>query len=139
MRLLSIITTIFLTACGHMDHGQSQSVTAAQGGVNFVNVKDGDTIAQKFKVQFGLTGMELKPAGDATPNSGHHHLIIDGKALPKGTVVPKDDKNLHYGKAQTEAEITLKPGKHTLTMQFADKDHVSYGEEWSKTITVNVK
>lgn len=122
--------------CPHDKEGMSCPMSK---GVSFVSPKDGETVPTKFKVVFGINGMDVKPAGDKAPNSGHHHLIIDGKALPKGQVVPKDDKNLHFGKGQTEAEVTLTPGEHTLTMQFADLNHLSLGEEWSKTIKVTVK
>jgi hypothetical protein len=40
---------------------------------------------------------------------------------------------------QTETDVTLTPGKHTLTLQFADFAHKSYGEKWSQTIEVEVK
>ena len=43
----------------------------------FINLKDGDTVTNPFKVQFGLSGMGIAPAGVQTPNTGHHHLIID--------------------------------------------------------------
>jgi hypothetical protein len=41
--------------------------------------------------------------------------------------------------AQTEAELTLPPGKHKLTLQFAKYDHSSYGKAYAKTINVTVK
>ena len=53
--------------------------------------------------------------------------------------VPADSTSIHYGKGQIETELTLSPGKHTLTMQFADGFHQSYGEEWSATIEVIVQ
>lgn len=31
-----------------------------------------------------------------------------------------NSKRLHYGKGQTEAEVTLPPGEHKITLQFAD-------------------
>ena len=59
--------------------------------------------------------------------TGHHHLIVDGKAVPKGSVVPADATHMHFGKGQTETTLKLPPGKHTLTLQFADGAHQSYG------------
>jgi hypothetical protein len=55
-----------------------------------------------------------------------------------GMVVPKDETHIHYGQGQTEAEVPLAPGPHALTLQFADGNHVSYGEQLSSTITVTV-
>ncbi|MBM4291927.1 MAG: DUF4399 domain-containing protein, partial [Deltaproteobacteria bacterium] len=44
----------------------------------------------------------------------------------------------HFGKGQTETEVTLEPGEHTLTMQLADGAHISYGESLSATLKVVV-
>ena len=41
--------------------------------------------------------------------------------------MPADEKNIYFGKGQTNFEITLEPGEHTLTLQFADGFHQSYG------------
>ena len=59
--------------------------------------------------------------------------------MKTGETIPANETHIHYGKGQTEATIELSPGKHTLTLQFANGIHQSYGEAWSKTITVNVK
>ena len=111
------------------------------GKVYFKNLKDGPTVPSTVKVEFGLEGLKVRPAGEdpLDHTSGHHHLIIDGRPIATGKPVPVDDKDLHFGKGQTEAEITLPPGRHTLTLQFADSAHRSYGPKWAATITVNVK
>ena len=40
------------------------------------------------------------------------------------------------GKSETEVELA--PGKHTLTLQFANGAHQSYGADMSETITIEV-
>ncbi len=107
--------------------------------VTFENLKDGQTVKTKFKAKFKIEGMKIKPAGTLDVGTGHHHVIVDGAAIPKGQVVPKDEKNLHYGKGETSAELNLTPGSHKLTLQFADGNHLSYGPELSQTITVKVE
>jgi len=88
----------------------------------------------------GVTGMTVDTAGVVKAGSGHHHLLIDADdSLSHGTMVPKDATHLHFGKAQTETELTLAPGKHKLTLQFADGMHRSYGGQLSASITVDVK
>ena len=101
--------------------------------------KDGATVTNPVHVKFAVEGMKIAPAGTMTDGTGHHHLLIDGQPVPKGTVIPANDKSLHFGKGQSETEITLPPGDHTLTLQFGDGAHRSYGPEWSKTITIHVK
>ena len=107
--------------------------------VFFVEPKDGATVKSPFKVKFGLSGLKLAKAGAVVPGTGHHHLIVDGGPSPRGAVIGKDATHLHFGDGQSETKLTLAPGKHTLTLQFADGSHASYGEEMSSTITVNVK
>lgn len=115
------------------------SMAWAEARVFFVEPKDGATVSSPVHVKFGLEGAELKPAGTMTPDTGHHHLLIDGKPLPKVEVIPATDHSLHFGKGQTETDVTLPPGQHTLTLQFGDGAHRSYGPDVSQTITINVK
>ena len=94
-----------------------------------------------FKVKFDVQGLKLRPAGE-DPNdraTGHHHVLIDLDPMPLGEVIPMDDAHKHFGKAQTEAELTLPPGKHKLTLQLADGAHRSYGPTLSQTIHVDVQ
>jgi hypothetical protein len=110
------------------------------GDVFFVNVKDSQDIKLPFIVKFGVNEMEVEPAGEKKAGKGHHHMVIDGTFVPEGTIVPMSETSIHYGKGQTQDTIkTLAKGMHTLTLQFADGFHMSYGEKLSKTLTVNVK
>ena len=109
--------------------------------VFFVEPKAGAQVSSPVKVVFGLEGMTISPAGQnlGDKTKGHHHLIIDGKSIPAGQIVPMNATHKHFGKGQTETTLTLAPGKHTLTMQFADAMHMSYGPDMSATIEVDVK
>ncbi|SAL74442.1 rod shape-determining protein RodA [Caballeronia terrestris] len=111
----------------------------APARVFFVEPKDGATVTSPVHVKFGVEGMQIAPAGTTTENTGHHHLLIDGGPLQKGLAIPADEKSLHFGKGQTEADVKLPPGDHTLTLQFGDGAHRSYGPEMSQTIKVHVK
>ncbi|AZC25418.1 MULTISPECIES: DUF4399 domain-containing protein [Pseudomonas] len=109
--------------------------------VFIVSPADGDTVDKTFKVKFGVEGIALAPAGDQAANTGHHHLLIDVDQLPAENMpIPMDAKHLHFGKAQTETEVTLAPGKHTLQLELGDKNHVPFDPVIvSKKITVTVK
>jgi len=107
--------------------------------VFFVEPADGATVKSPLKVVFGVEGKTVAPAGEVKEGTGHHHLIIDGQPIPGGTVVPADEKHIHFGKGQTETEVELAPGPHTLTLQFADGSHGSFGEGLSATISVVVE
>jgi len=112
---------------------------AAEPSVSFTAPMDGAVVTSPFDVKFAVTGMEVKPAGEMAANTGHHHLLINTGPIAKGAPIPMDDTHLHYGKGQTEAKVTLPPGKYKLTMQFADGAHQSYGPALSKTINITVK
>ncbi|QDQ26798.1 DUF4399 domain-containing protein [Chitinimonas arctica] len=109
--------------------------------VSFVGLKDGAVVPATVTVKFGIKGMKVRPAGEDPYDraSGHHHLVIDAPPVPQGQVVPTDEKHMHFGKGQTEATITLTPGPHTLTLQFADGAHSSYGPALAATVHVKVE
>ncbi|MBS1947133.1 MAG: DUF4399 domain-containing protein [Bacteroidetes bacterium] len=112
----------------------------ANAKVFFKGLKNGETVKSPLKVEFGVEGMSLDTAGTVKAGSGHHHLLIDaGDSIPAGEVVAKDSTHLHFGKAEKETKITLTPGAHTLTLQFADGLHRSYGAKMAATVKVNVK
>jgi len=109
--------------------------------VSIISPADGATVDKTFTVKFGVEGIQLAPAGDQTPNTGQHHQLIDvDQPIAAGQVIPADANHVHFGKAQTEAEVTLAPGKHTLQLELADKNHMTFEPVIvSKKITVNVK
>lgn len=83
---------------------------------------------------------EVLPAAEGLQEgTGHHHIVVDGKYVEKGDTIPFDATHLHYGKAQKEVTIELAPGPHTLTLQFANANHQSYGKKFAKTISINVE
>ena len=63
-----------------------------------------------------------------------------GASLPPlDQPVPVDFNHLHFGGGQTEAQITLPPGEHTLQLLLADDAHMPHDPPiYSKPITVTV-
>jgi len=110
--------------------------------VYIISPKDGDTVTSPFKVQFGLSGMGVAPAGVEKANTGHHHLIVDTTLSPQELKEPiaSDAKHIHYGGGQTEAMVTLPPGRHTLQLVLGDWTHIPFNPPiMSPVITVTVK
>ena len=102
--------------------------------------KDGKTVKKKFLVRFGLKKMGIAPAGIKFPNTGHHHLIIDGAKFDMTLPLPMSETLKHFGAGQTEAILELKPGKHTLKLVFADHLHRLHEPPViSEEITITVK
>ena len=109
--------------------------------VFFIEPKNKAKVSSRLKVKMGVEGMKVKAAGEEPDSisSGHHHLLIDSEPIAAGQTVPNDATHLHFGKGQSETEISLTPGAHTLTLQFADGAHRSYGPTMSETIHIQVK
>lgn len=112
---------------------------APSQSVSLLEPADGATVSSPFKVRFGVKGMAVAPAGEIVASSGHNHLLINRTPVAAGQSVPFDDQHRHFGAGQTETTLTLPPGQYTLTSQFANGAHQSYGQAMSATIRVTVK
>jgi len=118
----------------------ARTPSPANAKVYIISPKNGAAVHGPFIVRFGLSGMGVAPAGTVAENTGHHHLVIDSPLPPMDQPLPKDDNHLHFGKGQTETELTLKPGKHTLQLVLADANHVPHDPPVvSEKITIQVK
>jgi hypothetical protein len=121
---------------------QAQTAAPAGASVYFINIKDKDTVTSPFKVQFGLTGMGVAPAGVEKDKTGHHHLLVDAKLTDEEAKapLPMDAQHMHFGGGQTETTLTLPPGQHTLQLVMGDWSHIPFSPPIvSQVITVTVK
>lgn len=131
----------------HMDHvavapTEIPALPAIPEGakVYFKNLKEGQTVSSPFKVEMAAEKLSIDTAnGKVKDASGHYHILIGLDSTEAGVVVPKDSTHLHYGNAQTVAELKLVPGKYKLTLQFADALHRSYGGKLATSVNVTVK
>lgn len=126
--LVCAIASIALFGVTRQVGAQSAPRTPSPPGavVYFIDIKDGAHLPETFTVRFGLKNMGLAPAGFVKANTGHHHLLVDTPVPPLAEPVPSDPQHLHFGAGQTEADITLPPGPHTLQLLFADAGHVPH-------------
>ncbi len=109
--------------------------------VYFVSPKDGDTVKNTFKIVFGLSNMGVAPAGVNQKNTGHHHLLVNLDELPNLQLpLPATEQVIHFGGGQTETEITLEAGTHTLQLLMGNFAHVPHKNPvLSEKITITVK
>jgi hypothetical protein len=150
--LVAVVALATLAACGD-DGGQdsaaettttSAAVTSTVPGaaalaaaVKFLEPLDGAKLTGAVKVRMEATGFTIEPAGEVKAGAGHFHIIVDGDCVAVGQAIPKDDKNLHYGMAQTEAELTLAAGSHTLCLQAGDGAHTAL--DLTDKITIEIQ
>jgi hypothetical protein len=124
-----VLFTISMDArieAGAQQPAPTRNPSAAKARIYFIDLKDGATIPSKVKIRFGIENMEIAPAGTAKPNTGHHHLLIDTPLPPLDQPIPSDFNHIHFGSGQTEAEITLPAGEHTLQLLLGDQAHIPH-------------
>lgn len=139
-----LVLAFVLSACGSADNGgvlegspPPAAPVAPETSVAFASPEDGATVTNPVKVEMQATGVTVEPAGEVHENAGHFHVMVDTACVEAGQVIPADDSHRHFGAAQTEAELTLTPGDHTLCLQLADGAHVAL--DLTETISVTVE
>ena len=134
--ILAVFASQMVLADSHESLPRSDAPEGAE--VYIISPKDGETVAKKFTVKFGLIGMGVAPAGIEKTHTGHHHLLIDGEI--NNMNAPIGANAMHFGGGQTETEIILEPGSHTLQLILADHMHIPHNPPLtSELITITVK
>lgn len=118
----------------------AQSIAPDNAKVYFISPQNGDILKNPVTVRFGLDNMGVAPAGVQIENTGHHHLLIDTDLPPLDQSIPSDENHRHFGKGQTETELTLSPGTHTLQLILGDFSHIPHKPPViSEKITITVE
>ncbi len=143
MYVNSIRTMLLAVAVLMSQHGIADGLVSSSpedASVYIIAPADGQQVETSFTVRFGLKGMGVAPAGTDKPDTGHHHLLIDNDELPDmASPLPATDQLKHFGKGQTQTEITLPPGSHTLQLLLGNHLHVPHKPPlMSEKITVTV-
>jgi hypothetical protein len=120
-------------------HSIELTPSPSNASVYFISPVDKESISGKVKVRFGLENFGVAPAGIQIENTGHHHLIIDADLPSLNLPIPADDNYVHFGKGQTEVELELSKGTHTLQLLLGDFRHIPHDPPiYSKRIEVYV-
>ena len=107
--------------------GLPRTAAPADAMVYFLAPANGAMVTSPVTIRFGLRGMGVAPAGVTNPNTGHHHLLVDVADLPPDNLpIPNDANHRHFGLGQTETELTLTPGQHTLQLVLGDALHIPH-------------
>jgi len=119
----------------------SSAARADHPAVYIISPAHGEVVSSPVQVRFGLRGMGVAPAGVDKEHTGHHHLLIDVAELPAlDQPVPSDANHRHFGKGQTEVEVALQPGEHTLQLLLGNMAHMPHSPAVvSEKITIRVE
>jgi len=133
----SLLVTLLLTVASAV---ATAADAPAGAKVYFISPDNGATVSSPVTVRFGLSGMGVAPAGIEMAGTGHHHLIVDAPLPDVTKTNPTDEKHLHFGGGQTETQLTLPPGQHTLQLVLGDYLHIPHTPPVvSEKITITVK
>ncbi|MCF6226681.1 MAG: DUF4399 domain-containing protein [Xanthomonadales bacterium] len=140
-KIISILLLLSISFALNISANEASSTSPTDAKVYFIAPLDGETVTQTFSVKFGLSGMGIAPAGTMGDKTGHHHLLINLETLPDMTKpLAATDKIVHFGGGQTETELTLSPGTHTLQLLLGDYAHTPHAKPvLSKQITITVE
>ncbi len=142
IKILLIMSLIFfLSACSAKTESSIPKNSQKAISSYIISPLDGETVSSPVRVIFGLKGMGVAPAGVNIENTGHHHLLIDMNELPDLTKpLPATETLIHFGKGQTETNLELSPGTHTLQLLLGNFIHVPHSKPvLSEKITITVK
>jgi len=110
---------------------------SSSASVYFITPLDGESVSDNVTVRFGLENFGVAPAGIQINQTGHHHLIIDADLPPLDQPIPANNNYVHFGKGQTEVEIDLSKGTHTLQLLLGDFRHIPHNPPiYSKKIQI---
>ena len=119
------------------DMPRSASPVGAQAYI--VSPQSGAVVSSPVTVVFGLKGMGVSPAGVERENSGHHHLLVDAQELP-AVNVPMGAQVKHFGGGQTQTQLELSPGVHSLQLILGNHLHIPHDPVVvSEVVTITIK
>ena len=142
MRAPLVLSALTL-ACPQLElWAQTPRTPSPEGARLYIqSPRDGEQVQSTFLVRFGLEGMGVAPAGVDHPNTGHHHLLINIAEPPTlEQPLPATEQIVHFGKGQTETEVTLPAGQHTLLLVLGDYLHIPHEPPLiSELVTITVE
>ncbi|MEX1184760.1 MAG: DUF4399 domain-containing protein [Gemmatimonadota bacterium] len=118
-------------ACAEADAPEDMPADSATDAVEEVAtvhilepVDGAEITGSSVRVLLHAEHVTILPAGDTTPGSGHHHLLLNAAAPAEGEAIPVAEGFVHLGQAQTEHTFTdLEPGEYTLVAVIGDLVH----------------
>ena len=117
----------------------------AKATVEITSPTNGATVSSPVKLVLKATGVEIVPAADERPGTGHHHLFVDHDVTVVNDTIPRGVTGiLHLGRGQTEfvfdsTTTVLKPGSHRIIAVVADWHHSPLKPAVMDTVTFTVK
>lgn len=115
---------------------------AAPGTVTILEPSDGATVdGPDLRVVLEIGGLEIRPAGDMTPHSGHHHIYLDHDLTDPTEPIPAiPGQVIHMGDGSSEYLFEgVEPGEHRIIAVVGDHIHMPIQPWVVDTVFVTVR
>ncbi len=115
--------------------------TGAGLSVQIVAPADGATVnGGDVTVRLSHAGFEIRPAGDMTAGSGHHHIFLDADVSQAGIPIPAVPNSvIHLGDGSAQYTFTnVAAGQHRVIAVVADGAHVPLQPWVTDTVSFEV-
>ena len=122
--------------------GGAAAATAANPTVAILEPAEGAEITgTSVAVRLTAEGVEIVPAGELVPGTGHHHLYLDADLTQADAPVPSvPGQIIHLGTGVSEYTFeNVAPGTHRLITVVADGLHVPLKPWVVDTVTFTVR
>jgi hypothetical protein len=128
------LVAVVLAGCGHGGPATASSTTplarpSSPARVAILAPKSGQVVhGSSVEVKVALTGGKIVPATTQhiVPTKGHIHLLVDDQVV-----------SMNFGLNQRLGD--LKPGTHTLRVEFVASDHLPFDPRVFAQIAFEVK
>lgn len=110
--------------------------------VTILEPEDGAELdGRSVLIALGAENIQIAPAGDTLPGTGHHHLFINAPPSNPGDPIPAGIANVvHLGKAQASHELTnLAPGEYMVIAAIGDLVHRRIDPQVMDTVRFRVR
>jgi hypothetical protein len=127
MRIAALVASLLVLASPGCAPAPGAATPAARR-VEIVSPREGEIVdGPNVVVILAAHDFQVVPAGNTTPNSGHHHLFLDRDLSPAGQPIPGNEPGrlLHLGTGATQVTLeNVPPGRHRLIAMVGDAGHV---------------
>jgi hypothetical protein len=128
-----------------MDEAQAPAAVEAVAAVPTVTIveptAEAEVTGPSVLVRLTAEGVEIVPAGEIVPGTGHHHLYLDADLAEAGVPVPTvPGQIIHLGTGVSEYTFeNVAPGTHRLIAVVADGVHMPLQPWVVDTVTFTVR
>ena len=140
--LLVPLVLLSLAACAGGDEPPGTTQESGSASVTILEPAQGAEVGgARVLVRLDASGVDIVPAGDMTPGTGHHHLYLDDDVGPPGVPVQAiEGRVIHMGTGVSEYTFVNVPrGTHRLIAVVGDGVHVPLYPLVTDTVTFAVR